>query len=254
MNAPQLADTWRVAALTMMRPEELRAILGGDEAAPWVQAAAACGIPEAQIRLGRLLLEGRGVMKDAHAAFACFVCAARMGDAEAENMLGRCFENGWGTVPDVVRATEHYRIAAEAGLAWAQYNLGHMLLNGNGVTRDRDQAFAWYMRAATQGHERAMNLAARCFEEGWGTERSALAARHWYRKSAAGGYFRGAYNYATILAAEGCITGALIWFDRAIEQSSGPTRATILSALSHHAESRIRALARRVGEPLHGGA
>ena len=48
MNAPHPRDAWRVAALTMMRPEELRALLCGDEAAVWVEAAASCGMPEAR--------------------------------------------------------------------------------------------------------------------------------------------------------------------------------------------------------------
>src|ERR1700749_4504550 len=130
MNAPQSVYAWRVAALTMMRPEELRALLGGSEAAPWVEAAAACGMAEAQLLLGRLLLEGQGVAKDDRAAFACFLCAAKDGDVEARNMVGRCYENGWGATQDFIRADANYRIAAEAGHAWAQYNLGHLLLDG----------------------------------------------------------------------------------------------------------------------------
>jgi hypothetical protein len=242
MNAPQPQDAWRVAALTMMRPEELRTLLGGDEAAVWVEAAATCGMPEAQLLLGRLLLEGQGVAKDERAAFACFLCAAKSNDIEARNMLGRCYENGWGSAQDMTRAAEHFRIAAEAGLAWAQYNLGHLLLDGLGVVRDRDQAFAWYMRAASQNHERAMNLVARCFEEGWGTERNLPAARNWYRKSAAGGYFRGAYNYASILASEGCLTGAQLWFRKALATAPEPTRANILRALEKRPEPQLRAL------------
>ena len=81
---------------------------------------------EAQVRLGRMLLEGQGVAKDERAAFACFLCAAESGDRDARNMLGRCYENGWGTARDMTRAAEHYRVAAEAGLDWAQYNLGHL--------------------------------------------------------------------------------------------------------------------------------
>lgn len=241
MNA-QPRDAWRVAALTMMEPGALRALLSGDEAAVWVEAAAACGMPEAQVRLGRLLLEGKGVPRDARAAFACFLCAAESGDAEARNMLGRCYENGWGTAPDMARAAEHYRIAADAGLAWAQYNLGHLLLDGSGVRRDRARAFAWYMRAAHQGHERAMNLVARCFEEGWGVERNPAAARNWYGKSAAGGYFRGAYNYATLLAAEGCVAGARLWFQRALAAAPEPTRSTMIGALSQRPEPLLRGL------------
>jgi TPR repeat protein len=250
MNA-RPRDAWRVAALTMMSPEELHAALSGGDAATWVEAAATCGMPAAQVRLGRLLLEGRGVPKDERAAFACFLCAADSGDVDARNMLGRCYENGWGTTPDFPRAAEHYRIAAEAGYAWSQYNLGHLYLNGTGVVRDRAQAFVWYMRAASQGHARAMNLVARCFEEGWGLERNPAAARNWYRKSAAGGYFRGAYNYATILASEGCIAGARLWFQRALETAPEPTRSTMLAALSQHPEPRLRdmGVAQRSADP-----
>jgi len=242
MNAPTSADAWRVAALTMMPPAELAALLAGEEAASWVEAAAACGIAEAQLRLGRMLLEGRGIPKDERAAFACFLSAAKAGDIDATNMLGRCYENGWGTARDFARAAAHYAVAAEAGLAWAQYNLGHLLLDGNGVARDRDAAFRWYFAAAAQGHERAMNLLARCHEEGWGCPRDPAAARAWYRRSAEAGYFRGAYNYATILCAEGCVTGALRWFRVALETAPEPTRSNIVAALSRHPMAQIRAL------------
>ncbi len=248
MNAPlSPADTWRVAALTMMSPAQLAALFSGDpgDAAPWVEAAAACGIAEAQLRLGRMLLEGQGVAKDERAAFACFLYAAASGDREAQNMLGRCHENGWGTARDMRRAAEHYRSAAEAGLDWAQYNLGHLLLDGTGVARDVREAFAWYRRAADQGHVRAMNLVARCYEEGWGVMRDRAAARAWYRRSAQGGYFRGAYNYATILAAEGCTAGAVRWFGRAAADAPPPTRANILRALSRRRDPAFRTIVER---------
>jgi TPR repeat protein len=243
LNAPQSQDTWRVAALTMMAPAQLHALLAGEDAAVWVEAAAACGMPEAQVRLGRMLLEGTGgVARDPGAALACFLGAAKRGDAEGQNMAGRCYENGWGTGIDFARAAVLYAAAAEAGLAWAQYNLGHLLLNGDGMARDRDAAFAWYRRAAAQGHARAMNLVARCCEEGWGCARDAGAAREWYRRSADGGYFRGAYNYATILSAEGDVVGAVSWFRVALDTAPGPTRSNIVGALRKHPDERVRAL------------
>jgi len=240
LNAPTPNDAWRVAALTMMPPAELAALLAGGDAACWVEAAAACGIAAAQVRLGRMLLEGPA--KDERAAFACFLSAAKAGDIDAQNMVGRAYENGWGTAKDFARAAQHYRIAAEAGLAWAQYNLGHLLLDGNGVARDHAAAFRWYFAAAAQGHERSMNLVARCCEEGWGCPRDPAAARMWYRRSAEAGYFRGAYNYATILSAEGCIAGALRWFRQALETAPEPTRSNIVAALRSHADARVRTL------------
>src|ERR1700689_2324376 len=109
-------EAWRVAALTMMGAEDLRAAIGGRDADAWIGAAAACGIAEAQLRLGRMLLEGEGMAPDRKAAFACFLAAAESGHAEAHNMLGRCHELGWGTAIDRPAAAARYRIAAEAGL------------------------------------------------------------------------------------------------------------------------------------------
>lgn len=228
MEAPLPYDLWRVAALSMMGPEELSAALQGDGAVEWIKAAADCGIASGQIRLGRIFLEN----EDARAALICFRRAANGGDPDGHNMLGRCFENGWGTAQDFGRAAHHYRIAADAGLDWAHYNLGHLLLSGCGVTRDPQAAFAHYRQAADQGHVRAMNLVGRCYEQGWGIAPNLDSARIWYRRSAQGGYFRGAYNYADMIAAEGCVAGARYWFARAVKQAPEPTRSIMLRSLA----------------------
>ncbi|HEY7979098.1 MAG TPA: tetratricopeptide repeat protein [Rhizomicrobium sp.] len=246
MNAPFTErDAWRVAALSMMGAEELRAIFSGDPAAaaPWVIAAANGGLAEAEVRLGRMLLSGEGVTKDEAAAVAWFGRAADNGNIEAHNMLGRCCENGWGVARDFDLAGRHYAIAASAGDAWAQYNLGHLFLDGLGVPRDLDEAFAWYMRSAKQGHARAISLVGRCYEEGWGVAQDAMLARAWYRKSADGGYFRGAYNYASMLVSEGCITGAAHWFDKALAAAPEPTRTNMADALLRSPHAELRALA-----------
>ena len=239
------SDAWRVAALSMMSAEELRAIFSGDPAtaAPWVIAAASSGLPEAEVRLGRMLLAGEGVAKDEAAAVARFTRAAASGNVEAHNMLGRCHENGWGVSRDFDAAGRHYAIAASAGDAWAQYNLGHLFLDGLGVPRDVDEAFAWYMRSAKQGHVRAMSLVGRCYEEGWGVAQDTTLARAWYRKSADGGYFRGAYNYASMLVSEGCITGAAHWFEKALATAPEPTRANMVGTLLKSPQAKLRALA-----------
>jgi uncharacterized protein len=244
------SDAWRLAALSMMSREQLNALLAenSDDVTRWIEAAAQCGVVEAQVLMGRKLLENSG---DARAAFAWFSRASASGDADALNMLGRCHENGWGTAQDFSRAAVCYRHAANKGDAWAQYNLGHLLLDGNGVARNRDEAFVWYFRAAQQDHARAMNLVARCFEEGWGVEMDRRAARNWYKNSAEHGYFRGAYNYATILAEEGCITAAVIWFERAVRGANEASRANIVNALAQRHETVLRNLAGKLAAPSH---
>ena len=236
-------DLWRVAALTMMAPEQLSVALQGKGAVEWVTAAARFGMAEAQVRLGRMKLEGDGVARNVHAAFSCFQSASDGSDAEAHNMLGRCYENGWGTPKDYTKAAHHYRIASDAGLDWAHYNLGHMLLSGSGIARDRDAAFVCYAKAAAKGHVRAMNLLGRCYEEGWGVAQNRDTARDWYRRSAFGGYFRGAYNYADMIAADGCVYSALSWFKCAIDTAPEPTRSAILKSLAARPQSQFRALA-----------
>ena len=121
--------------------------------------------------------------------------------------------------------------AAETGDAWAQYNLGHLLLDGNGVARDPEARVAPGHRcAADQGHPRAMSLVGRCLEEGWGTERDVIAALDWYRRSAEAGYFRGAFNFASILAVYGWDDDAVRWFERALTLTPDDKRETLIAA------------------------
>jgi TPR repeat protein len=196
------------AAFAALTPARRSALLAGEARVAFrcVRMLAEAGIIEAQLRFGRMLLEGRGCDRNEARALAWFMTAARDGDIEAMNMVGRCHENGWGTGADMQAAALWYERAAIRGDAWAQYNFGHLLLDGNGVVQDKSAAFEWYMRAAQQGHARAMNLVARCLEQGWGTARDPRAALAWYRQSSEGGYFRGQYNYATLLLAEGRAT------------------------------------------------
>ncbi|HTW34784.1 MAG TPA: tetratricopeptide repeat protein [Rhizomicrobium sp.] len=232
MSVAQGADAWRVAALTMMDPQALAKLLGGnpENAAPWIAAAARLDIAEAQVRLGRMLLAGEGVEENRPVAFAWFARAAQAGNAEAQNMLGRCCEHGWGVPHSAELAAVWYARAAEAGNAWAQYNLGHFYLDGNNVARDAAAAFHWYSRAATQGHPRAMSLVGRCCEEGWGTAPDLGEAREWYRRSAEAGYFRGAFNYATVLAADGLDADAVQWFAHALGLAPDDKRDTLIAA------------------------
>src|ERR1700722_7708651 len=101
-----------------MSRKALHAALSGEKAGAWIGAAAVLGLPEAQVRLGRMLLEGEGAARDPARAFAVFARAAAQGHAAGHNMLGRCHENGWGTPVNYPRAAQHYRLAAEKGLDW----------------------------------------------------------------------------------------------------------------------------------------
>ena len=230
-----------------MSPEQLQQLLSGDpaRAARWIAASAAEGLLEAQLRLGRMLLEGVGVELDKKSAFFWFGRAAEAGSTDARNMVGRCFENGWGVPQDVTMAACHFLMAARAGHDWAQYNLGHHYLDGTGVERDPIKALAWYRRAAAQGHARALSMVGRCLEEGWGCAVDRAAAFDHYRRSAQAGYFRGQYNYASMLVQMRRIVAAGEWFGRAAAQAPLAVRREIALTLlaSEHDSLHPRGLA-----------
>ena len=251
--APALSETqcplpdehslWRVAALSMMDRPTLQQSLAGPDGLAWIEAAAACGIVEAQLKLAQALLDGEDLPPDARKAFGWISRAAASGNAEALNMLGRCYENGWGTGKSFARAAVCFHNAAQMGNVWAQYNLGHLLLDGLGVEQNRVEAFRWYSQAAAQGHARAMNLVARCLEMGWGVSQDRATARNWYRLSAEGGYFRGQFNYAMILAEEGAVSDAVSFACLAFSGASEQTRSNMRQALKRHSRRELRALA-----------
>ncbi len=207
----------RLMRLSRMTNGELYALLAGDptEALEWVRSAADSGLPAAQVRLGRMLLEGLGLPADKRKAFLWFARAAQQRDADAMNMVGRCYECGWGVAVDLQTAATCYRSAAQAGYDWGQYNLANLLFDGRGLVRDLSQAFAWFLRAANQGHARAMNLLARCLEQGWGCQRSLAEAAEWFKRSAEAGYFRAQYNHAVELLKRGERAAAASWLFKA---------------------------------------
>jgi uncharacterized protein len=228
MFVPKIGEV-SVKKLQRMRAHELDALLSGDptEAARWVELAARHGLAAAQLRLGRMLLDGTGMETDQAAALGWFKTAARSGDADAMNMAGRCHENGWGTPKDNKIAADWYRRSAEAGHDWGEYNYANMLFDGLGVAADPPLAVQWYLKAAARGHSRAMNQVARCYEEGWGAPKDHAIAAEWYRQSAEGGYFRGQYNYATLLGLAGRAEEAAAWFAKAAESGNIEIRRRI---------------------------
>ena len=246
-GSPPSSLAARLHILTTLPPDRLQSLLAGDpaRAAPWVHAAAQMGLPEGQVRYGRMLLDGAGVRRNESAAYDWFRRAAEGGDPEAQNMVGRCLENGWGVTVDPAEAARWFARAADQGHAWARYNLGHLHLDGLGVDRDRNRAFALYRQAAEAGHVRAMNLLARCFEEGWGVEPDAALARQWCRRSAEGGYFRGQYNFATILLQEGRPTEAATWFESALDGAPSASRKVMAAQLAASAAPTLQRIAKR---------
>ena len=130
--------------------------------------------------------------------------------------------------------------ANRTGNPQTQIRLGRLLL---GQPRDPRAAFACFLCAARTGDAEAWYLLGRCYEQGWGTGIDGTRARHAYRQAAEAGDFRGAYNYAGLAAADGCLAGALHWFERALAMAPDAPRAAMIDAMTGHPLADVRAIA-----------
>ena len=210
----------------------LRAMLeqSPGKAAQAILAAAGQGVVEAQLLLGQILLDGRGIEADAEVARRWFAIAAQGGNAMAHNMLGRCLEHGWGGAVNLAQAAVHYARAADAGLAWGLYNLGNLLATGRGVPANQAQALMCYEKAAQQGHAKSMNLYGRYLEQGIATAPSPARAVRWYRRTAEAGDFRGMFSLALVLVERGQVAEAAPWLERArVEGNLNFLRAALVT-------------------------
>ncbi|MBF0460916.1 MAG: SEL1-like repeat protein [Magnetococcales bacterium] len=82
--------------------------------------------------------------------------SAEQGDATAQVALGALYDQGKGVPQNPEEAMQWYRKAAEQGNAVAQSNLGEMYYIGLGVPRDYAQAYLWTSLSAAQGNEKAI--------------------------------------------------------------------------------------------------
>jgi hypothetical protein len=74
--------------------------------------------------------------------------AAELGLANAQVFLGHMYDNGRGVPQDFQEAAKWYCLAAEQGDAGAQFNLGEMYAEGRGVPQNKIVAYALFNLAA----------------------------------------------------------------------------------------------------------
>lgn len=87
----------------------------------------------------------------AQSDFEATKARAESGDAEAQVALGLMYMNGRGVAKNDFEAVRWYRLAAEQGNANAQSWLGYMYANGAVVEKNDQEAVRWYRLAAEQG-------------------------------------------------------------------------------------------------------
>src|SRR5215468_9791298 len=104
------------------------------------------GDAEAQMILGKMYLQGQGVLKDSEQAIKLFKASAAQGNADAQFFLGSIY-----LLPhtDVAEGVKWLRLSAEQGNQDAQLLLGKAYLQGDkDLPRDPVQAEMWLWLAA----------------------------------------------------------------------------------------------------------
>jgi uncharacterized protein len=91
------------------------------------------GDADAQVNLGVMYANGRGVPQDYAAAVSWYRKEAAQGDAQGQTELGLMYHLGRGVPQDYAAAVSWYGKAAEQGVASAQFLLGSMYFQGQGV-------------------------------------------------------------------------------------------------------------------------
>ena len=119
------------------------------------------GDANAQVHLGAMYENGRGVIKDYAEAARWYRKAAERGNADGQSGLGWLYENGRGVPNDYAEAVRWYRKAADQGNVFGQLSLGMMYENGRRVRKDPSVALYWYSKAAERGDEDAQTATQR---------------------------------------------------------------------------------------------
>lgn len=137
------------------------------------------GNPHAQVNLGVMYYEGRGVRQDYEEALRWYKMAAMQGYAEGQYNLGVAYAQGKGVQQDLREAQRWYRQAAEQGYAPAQLLLAEMYYRGQATAVNYEEAAKWYRAAAEQADPMAQYILGGLYLTGPGVERDLAQAYLW---------------------------------------------------------------------------
>ena len=125
----------------------------------WYHKAACGGNPQAQFRVGIMLLNGDGVMENASLAHSYLLKSAEMNNPKAQFVVAEMYRIGKGVKKDGKKANQWYKRGAELGNSNCQFAWSKRLENGEGMYfSDKKAAFEWLYRAASSGHGEACYL------------------------------------------------------------------------------------------------
>jgi len=154
------------------------------EALQFLNLAANQNKIEAQITLGEIFRDGKGVPRDLSQASRWFARAADQGDLRAINDLGVAYALATTLPGKEAKALQLFSQAAQGGLAAAEYNLATRYDVGIGVAQNYSTARVWYAKAVGQKQPDAAYRLGMLSERGLGGPKDPSAATAWFQKAA----------------------------------------------------------------------
>lgn len=153
-----------------------------------IRQAVNAGLPEANVALGECYYNGVGVIMDRTHANLCYMKAILEGDPKVKSDLAIRLSFGIGVDKDPTKAFSLYKLAAEAGFTKARHNLGVCYLDGNGVNKDIKEALKCFMLSAEEGFSLSQNMLYRIYRDGVeGVKEDIKEATKWLEFAAKGG-------------------------------------------------------------------
>jgi len=227
--------TWRTAAdqgdeeaqmtLGSLFDEGRGVVRNGAEAIRWYTKAANQGSTKALVCVGDIYEAGRGVPQDGEEAIRYYKKAAGLGHTRALVFISHMYEKGRGVAPNIVEAARWLKKAAEKGDAQAQLNFGIMCASGRGVEQSTEEAAQWWHKAARQGKAHAQFNLGVWYLNGTGVTQSDDEAVRWYMQAAGSGYADAQCNLGKLFEAgrgvKQSYEKAAKWFRKAADQGNG---------------------------------
>jgi TPR repeat protein len=218
-------DTYAQVYLGSMYKEGRGVVLDYAQAIAWYRKSAEGGNASGQANLAFMYSTGQGVAVDQAEAAGWYRKSAELGDAYAQCTLAEMYDSAKGLAQDFAQARLWYTKAAEQGYSRAAYFLALMYEQGKGVPVDSDRANEWYRKAADKGYVSAELHLGMLYSDGRGVGRDYTQAVHWFRKAAESGNAVGEYDlgyaYETGLGVNADVAEAKQWYARAASQGYG---------------------------------
>ncbi|NQW01174.1 MAG: sel1 repeat family protein [Rhodospirillales bacterium] len=116
------------------------------------------GHTSAQVYVGVMHNDGKGVPQDIQKALRWTTLAAEQGHPDAQNTLGEAFYGGKGVPKDIDAAVKWATIAANQRQSDSQILLGILHYKGEGLPKNDVLAAMWWQIASSQANTRAGGL------------------------------------------------------------------------------------------------